>query len=128
MQWFRRLFKLEPNTEQKSLPSLHTVKFDSSLVTKSVRANLRRNIESLKDVREEQQGRVYEVALRSISAGRDLCTLTNELMKITGMPKGRAIDIASSLHNKASAEIEKEQRLSIGITHAIWTYANAHAW
>ena len=45
--------------------------------------------------------------------------------KIDGMTEGRAAEIARSLHNKATAIIDRERQASLGITHAIWMYANA---
>jgi hypothetical protein len=102
-----------------------TVKFDPSTVTKSVKADLRRNIELLDDLGKEHVPQIYEAAVRSVSAGRDLNVLFLALMKIEGMSKGRAAEIARSLNNKATAIINRERQASLGITHAKWMYANA---
>jgi hypothetical protein len=102
-----------------------TVKFDPSTVTKSVKADLRRNIELLDYLGKEHVPQIYEAAVRSVSAGRDLNVLFLALMKIEGMSKGRAAEIARSLNNKATAIINRERQASLGITHAKWMYANA---
>jgi len=102
-----------------------TVKFGASLVTKGVKANLRRNIESLPDLGKKHRRVVYNVALRSIKAGRDLHMLATALVSIAGMSNGRAGEVALSLHNKATAEIERDRSVSLGITHATWLYGNA---
>jgi uncharacterized protein with gpF-like domain len=68
---------------------------------------------------------IYEAALGSVSAGRDLNVLFLALMKIEGMSKERAAEIARSLNNKATAIINRERQASLGITHAKWMYANA---
>jgi hypothetical protein len=57
--------------------------------------------------------------------GFDAHLLYTELSKIEGMPKERAADITRSLHNKAKAQIDRERKTSLGITHAKWLYANA---
>jgi hypothetical protein len=102
-----------------------TVKFDSSCVSKSVKVNLRRNLELLDDLKIEGIQEIYEVALRSILAGRDLHLLATTLTKIEGISNGRAGEIARLLHNKASAQIDRERQASLGITHAKWMYASA---
>ncbi len=135
MSWFRRL--LQPThepTEVKSghspsvrhaLQAMPTVKFDPSTVSESVKANLRRNIELLGDLGKEHVREIYKVALRSILAGRDLHMLVTALMTIAGVSKERSAEIALSLHNKASAQIDRERTASIGITQAKWMYSNA---
>jgi hypothetical protein len=104
-----------------------TVKFDASTVSKSVKADLRRNIELLDDLEKKHVKQIYEVALRSISVGGDLHLFCTELMNmsIEGMTIGRAAEIGRSLSNKAKAIIDRERQASLGITHAIWLYANA---
>ena len=135
MSWLRRL--LHPFTkpaEVKSgyspsvrhdLQAMPTVKFDPSALTKNVKADLRRNIELLDDLEKKHVPRIYQAALRSVSAGRDLNVLFLALMKIEGMSKGRAAEIARSLNDEAMAIINRERQTSLGITHAKWMYANA---
>lgn len=130
MSWLRRL--LQPFTKPTEVKSSHSasgryayamgmaVKFDPSTVTKSVKANLRRNIELLDDLEKKHVKQVYEAALRSVLTGRDMATLCTALMKIGGMTQGRAVEITRSLHNKATALIDIDRQTSLGITHAIW--------
>lgn len=135
MSWLRRL--LQPSTKPTEVkkdysPSVRyavgampTVKFDPSRVTERVKADLRRNIELLGDLQRKHVPQIYEAALSSVLAGRDAYSLCIALMKIEGMSKGRATEISCSLHNKATAIINREQQASLGITHAKWLYANA---
>ena len=133
MSWFRRLFPHASSPEasmgrsrswesQKAMP---TVKFDPATVSQSVRASLRRNIESLDGVGKEHIRPVYEAGLRCVLAGGDLHVLFVALMKIEGMPKERAAEIARFLHSKAKAQIDRERQASLGITYARWMYSNA---
>jgi hypothetical protein len=109
------------------MEAMPTVKFDPSRVTKRVKADLRRNIESLADLQRKHVPQIYEAALRSVLAGRDVYSLCTALMKIEGMTRGRATEISYSLHNKATAIINREQQASLGITHAKWRYVGPHA-
>lgn len=133
MSWFQRLlqpFTKQPEIKDSSRPGLNlqampTVKFDTSRVSESVKAELRKNIEMLDDLEKKHVQQIYEASLRSISAGRDLHLLGTALMKIAGLTKERAAEIALSLNNKANALMDRERRASLGITHAIWMYSNA---
>jgi hypothetical protein len=70
---------------------------------------------------------VYDAAMRSISAGRDLGLLHNALMQmnINGMAKRRAAEIALSLNNTATALMNRENQQKLGVTQAIWLYSGA---
>ena len=46
-------------------------------------------------------------------------------MRIGGMNRERAVQIARSLSNKTTAIMNRERQASLGITHAIWMYPNA---
>jgi hypothetical protein len=110
-----------------STAGIPTVKFDASRVTEAVKADIRQNIIRLEEIDRNHFDRVYEAALRSISAGRDLRVLYNALieMKISGMTKRRAADIALLLNNKATALMDRERLESLGIKHALWVYSGA---
>src|SRR5665213_3871854 len=107
------------------MPGIPTVKFDASMVTEAVKADLKQNILLLGDIDKNHFEQVYDAALRSITAGRDLHVLYSALiqMNIDGMTKQRASQIALILNNKASALIQRTHRLSVGITQARWLYS-----
>src|ERR1700733_2951642 len=98
------------------MSGIPTVKFDASRVTETVKADLRKNIMLLEGVNRDHFEQVYDAALRSISAGRDLGFLYNVLMQmnIDGMTKQRAEEIARVLNNKATALINRERQGSPG--------------
>jgi uncharacterized protein with gpF-like domain len=97
------------------------------VLTKNVKADLRRNIELLGDLEKKHVMQVYELALRSIVGRRDFYLFCTEMMNlhIEGMTGSKAAEIGRSLANKAGAVIDRERQASLGITHAIWLYANA---
>jgi hypothetical protein len=137
MSWFRRL--LQPSakpTEVKkdyspsvrfAMEAMPTIKFDPSVVTKSVKADLRRNIELLDEAEKKHVRQIYELALRFIVGRRDFYSFCTEMMNlhIEGMTRSKAAEIGRSLANKAGAVINRERQASLGITHAIWMYPNA---
>jgi len=130
MSWIHSFSKLFNKTTARSQSYLHvnsipTVKFDSSLVTKSVREDLKRNLKLIDDLDKKQFDKVYEAAVSAISAGGNLQVLFTALMECEGMTKGRAGEIARSLNNKAMSRISRERQMALGITQAVWMYSNA---
>jgi hypothetical protein len=133
MSWLRRI--LRPDAQQPDVkpspppaekrPRMPTVKFDPSLVTKKVKADLRQNLEQLDDIPKKHVREIYDAALGMIEAGGNAPLLYNALLKLDGMPTGRAGEITRTLASKARALTEQESRARLGITHAIWMYANA---
>jgi uncharacterized protein with gpF-like domain len=109
------------------MSGIPTVKFDASRVTETVKADLRKNIMLLEGINRDDFEQVYDAALRSISAGRDLSLLYNVLMQINieGMTKQRAEEIARLLNNKATALMNRERQGSLGIKQAHWLYSGA---
>jgi hypothetical protein len=109
------------------MSGIPTVKFDASQVTEAVKADLRKNIMLLGVIDKNHFEQVYDAALRSITAGRDLFLLTSALMKmnIDGMTKQRAAEIARILNNKASALIQRTRQAALGIAQAKWLYSGA---
>ncbi len=112
------------------MPTSHTiptVEFDSSNVTEAVRADIRKNVELIEGIDPKYFDQVYEAALSSVTAGRNLFLLANALMQmnIDVMTKGRAGQIATFLNNKATATINRIRQQSLGITEAIWQYSGA---
>ena len=139
MPWLRRLLQTstKPTVVKKdyspsvrnAMEAMPTIKFDPSMVTNSVKADLRRNFELLAGVEKRHVKQVYELALRSIVGRRDFYSFCNEMMEmhIEGMTRSKATEIGRILANKAGAVIEREKRISLGITHAIWRYVGPHA-
>ena len=131
MSWLRRL--LQPSTKptevkkdrspsvRYAMEAIPTIKFDPSVVTKSVKADLQRNVELLAGVEKKQVKQIYELALRFIVGRRDFHSFCAEMMNlhIEGMTKSKAVEIGRSLANKAGAVIDRERQASLGITHAI---------
>lgn len=126
LEAIKRLARKTESTEKPSY-GIPTVKFDSSQVTDTIKAEIRKNVESIKGVSSEYFDQIYEVTLRSVSGGRDLFLFTNSLMQmnIEGITKERAALIATDQTNKAHAMMERIRQQSLGFTEAIWMYSGA---
>jgi hypothetical protein len=115
------------STETVEPPSrIPTVGFDASRVTNAVKADIRNNI-LLLEIDSQYVDRLYDAAVRSISAGRDLSVLHDALVRlnISGMTTRRAGDIALRLNNRATALMNREHQEALGIKQAVWLYSGA---
>lgn len=121
--FFRRSTASKPD-DARAIP---TVKFDSSRVTEAVKADVRSTILTFPEIDQRHFEQLYDAAIRSISAGRDLHVLFDVIiqMNIAGMTEARAADIALLLNNRATSLMQREQQAALGITHAIWLYSGA---
>jgi uncharacterized protein with gpF-like domain len=117
----RKLPRVKIGTDRIS-----TVSFDASRVSEAIKADLRKSI-LLGEVEERHFDKIYEAALHSIAAGRDLSVLYSALMhmNISGMTKGRASEIARTLNDKATALMTQGRQEALGITQAVWLYSGA---
>jgi hypothetical protein len=107
-----------------SRPPIPTIKFDVSRVTETVKADIKKNVMLLEEVDRNNFDQIYDAALRSISAGRDLSLLSSVLMK-NGVTKQRAAEIVIFLNNRATALMNRERSVSLGIKRAVWIYSGA---
>lgn len=128
----RRAVVTEAGQDQQPLRTeqvraLPTVRFDPSRVTERVRSDLRSNVQRIKEFDGSHVDLVYEAALRSIVAGRDMASLFNAIMQmnIEGMTKKRAEAITVLLHNKATSIINRERQESLGMGYAVWLYSGS---
>ncbi len=126
MSWFSRLFRSPKSpSPQETLTSIPVVKFDSLLVTKAVKDDIKKNMKLIPELNTSNFNQLYDIALESVSRGRNLHLLCKALKEIEGISDSRAAEITRSLHNKATSLINRERSKSIGIKHAVWMYSGA---
>jgi len=84
-------------------------------------------VDEIESATDSQHEAIYDAALRSASAGRDLHALYAALMElgIHGMTKSRASAIATHINNKATSLMNATQQQSLGIEYARWLYSGA---
>lgn len=81
------------------------------------------NVGLIKSIPRRQFEAIEGAVMRSVAAGRDLKTLSDELMALGAKSRNRAAFIARDQNNKATAVMTKARRLSLGITTAEWVHS-----
>jgi hypothetical protein len=132
---FDWLFRQRAATVQEVTPAatvepsyrIPTVKFDPNRLTEAVKADLKKNVRMIKEFNESHFDQIYDVALRSVSRGMDQAILINAIMDLDlpDMTKQRAGEISRSLNFKAKALMDRDQKITLDIKHAIWMYSGA---
>jgi len=107
--------------------SLPTVQFDSARVTSEVKADLRNNVEAIKEFERSHFDQIYQAALLSVSRGGDLAVLFNAIMALNlpGMTKKKAGAISANLNSKATALMTRDQQLAVDAQYAVWVHSGA---
>jgi hypothetical protein len=116
-----------PLLAPQSIGTIPTVKFDPRRVTKSVEEDLRASIESFDEFDPSHVPIIYAAALKSTLAGGNRALLYQAIIDL-GLPqitKSRAREITTFIANRATAQINQEHQISLGITSAIWASAGA---
>ena len=125
MSWLRRLLPGTEPAKSKNARDISRLRDGGKTLTKEVQALLKRTIAELPEIIKAHRQDVYEAACRCIAVGGDQQVLYRALAKIEGLPKTRAIEICLFLNRRANAQIDKEQKMALGLSGAIWVYAGA---
>jgi SPP1 gp7 family putative phage head morphogenesis protein len=103
-----------------------TVKWDMSPAQKDVlEAIVAENVVLIKSIPQEALGRVEGAVMRSVQEGRNLKSLTDELVKGFGVTKRRARFIARDQNNKATSLLQRVRFVENGVTECIWMHSSA---
>lgn len=102
-----------------------TVKFDTSRLTSTVKAQLKKDIASFDEIGITNAANIYSIALEALRRGQDAHHLFSGLMAIDGMQKGAALRITRCLLSRGAALMTTERRIALGLTQATWAYAKA---
>ena len=114
----------EDEKSGKPAYQIPTVRFNPACWTKTVKADMRKNIKALKDIAPEKIDVIYEAALSAFRNGFDLHRFCQALMA-NGISKKRSTEIALNLFSKANALISAERTEKLGIKYALWRYSGA---
>lgn len=103
-----------------------TVAFKPTMPVKNAyTAAVAENVALIKSIGEQHLSDVTGLVMRSVTAGRDLGSLTTELKDRYGITQRRAAFIAQDQNNKASAAIVRTRQQELGITQARWRHSSA---
>lgn len=101
-----------------------TVRFSmSERVEQETEGVIGENVGLIKSIGNQYLEDVQQSVWQAIKAGHDMHTLSKTLHTKYEISKRRADFIARDQNNKAKAVIERERRLEIGITKAIWQHS-----
>ncbi|MDB5777600.1 MAG: putative phage head morphosis protein [Herbaspirillum sp.] len=92
-----------------------------------MQATIGENVGLIRSIASQHLSDVEGMVMRSVSAGRDLGTLSQELAARYGVTKRRAAFIARDQNNKATANITRVRQDGLGITEAQWIHSHGGA-
>lgn len=103
-----------------------TVKFTlSEPANDALQAVIAENIGLIKSIASEHLTEVQGLLMRSVSRGRSLSEMTQEMEKRYGITRRRAALIARDQNNKATAIIQQVRQKELGIKEAVWVHSTA---
>ncbi len=88
-----------------------------------IQATTFENVSLIRSIAQQHLAKVEGIVMRSVSQGRDLKTLTDQLEEEFAITRRRAVLIARDQTNKAHATIEKTRQTELGITEAVWCHS-----
>jgi uncharacterized protein with gpF-like domain len=94
-----------------------------TLVSNTVmQASVQENVSLIRSIQSEYATEVEGLVMRSVTTGRDLAYLTDQLQERFGVTRRRAKLIAGDQNNKATAQMARARQLALGVTKARWLH------
>lgn len=90
-----------------------------------MKAEVAENVSLIRSIQQTYHTQVEGIVMRSVTEGRDLKTLSDELQHRYGVTRKRAEFIALDQNNKATSAFQRERQTAVGITEAIWMHSHA---
>ena len=104
----------------------YSVEFKLSREANDVmQATVQQNVGLIKSIASQHFAEIEGMVMRSVTTGRDLKTLTDELQHRFQVTRRRAAFIARDQNNKATAVITRVRQEGLGMTEAIWLHSHA---
>lgn len=101
-----------------------TVRFKMTRAMQDVlNATVAENVSLIRSIPQEFHTQIEGLVMRSVTAGRDLSTLSEELEARFKVPRRRAELIARDQNNKATAVFTRVRYQEMGIEYAIWLHS-----
>jgi SPP1 gp7 family putative phage head morphogenesis protein len=88
-------------------------------------ATIADNVSMIKSISSHYHTEIESLVMRSVTAGRDLHSLTKELESRYGVTRRRAKLIAHTQNNLATSAMTRVRQQEAGITEAIWMHSHA---
>jgi uncharacterized protein with gpF-like domain len=126
--WFSR------SVDSRSTASLRKILRDGGFsvrfrITPEVRdildATIAENVSLIKSIPSKFATEIEGMVMRSVTAGRDLRSLTRDLRSRYRVTRDRAEFIALDQNNKATTAIRRTRETSLGLSEGIWLHSHA---
>ena len=88
-------------------------------------ATVNENVALIRSIPSQYAAQVAGSVYRSVTAGRDLASLSKELQQHYGVTKRRAKFISIDQSNKATAALTRARQLELNIEDGIWLHSHA---
>lgn len=99
------------------------VKFQTTQAQRDMLAGIvQDNVALIKTIPQRYFSDVQGAVMRSVTVGRDLGALTDELEKTYGITRRRAVTISRQQNNSASAALNRMRQLDLGLEEAEWIH------
>lgn len=140
-QWAKRFDEAAPklarwfaqSAERRSRAALDKILRDAGISVRfqmnaemrdAYQATLSENVGLIRSIPQQYHTQVEGMVMRSVSAGRDLSELTDDLQARFGVTRRRAALIARDQNNKATAVFVRVRQKQAGITKAVWLHSH----
>lgn len=102
-----------------------SVKFTNTLeIQDALDATIGEQVSLIRSIPQQYFSQIEGLVMRSVTAGRDLAWLSENLRKRYRVTKRRAALIARDQNNKATAVITRVRQAELGITEALWLHSH----
>jgi uncharacterized protein YifN (PemK superfamily) len=88
-------------------------------------ASIKENVNLIRNLPDKAMEQIHQAVMSSISRGRDVSYLRDELMKIDTMTKNRAKLITRDQTNKITSVLNVAKQANLGITKNVWHHSHA---
>lgn len=103
-----------------------TVEFKMTRAQRDVlNAAVHENVALIRSIPQQHLAQVEGIVMRSVSTGRDLGQLADDLQAQLGVTKKRAALIARDQNNKVTAALSRARQVEMGLTEAVWVHSHA---
>lgn len=103
-----------------------TVEFQMTPAMKDVvNATIEENVSLIRSIPRQFHTQIEGVVMRSVTAGRDLQQLSQDLQHQFGVTRRRADLIALDQNNKATSALRRARELESGLEEGVWLHSHA---
>ena len=101
-----------------------TVKFQMTQAMRDIlNGTIAENVSLIKSIASEYHTQVEGLVMRSVTEGRNLSFLTDQLEKRYGITRRRAAFISLDQSNKATSALKRTRDLDLGLEEPIWLHS-----